>query len=111
MNRDGTVPWLDAKPGEDAYTYEVSHLTDDYGWVTETNFFDEIDEPVTTIRKRWHLVSEDVVTFHPSTELCPKCNGEGCVELSDITTDTCIQNCPTCGGSGVSPVAGEMTIE
>lgn len=88
----------EARPGEYAFTYDWPG--DEYGWVTDTAMFDEIDEPVTTVRKEWQLVCVDKVTFHPVNELCPECSGD----------PDQFGGCGTCDGSGLHPAAGTKEV-
>lgn len=57
------VPFGEAKPGEQAVVYDVSKLDWDFGWVTQTEYFDDIDDDLTVKRQVWQLISEDEVTF------------------------------------------------
>ena len=57
------VPFGEAKPGQQAYIYDVSKLGWDVAWVTETEYFDDCDDDITVKRQVWQLVSEDEVTF------------------------------------------------
>jgi len=96
---DRIVNFMDAKPGDLAHTY-TPDPTGECGWVTDVEWFDDVDVESRVKRQTWRLVSEERATFYPSTELCPSCHGEG----ETIITRTC----ETCGGSGVHPLAGQM---
>jgi len=95
----GIVPFFEAVPGQSSYVYDARPVGDEYGWVTDPDYFCDLDDPVTIKRQVWMLVSEDQVIFHPSTELCRDCQGEGTVGHDD---------CHRCGGDGRDPLAGEM---
>lgn len=90
------VPFSKARPGEESFTF--TDPTGEYAWVTDPEWFDDIDEPVTVTRQQWQLICEDRVTFHPKTELCPTCGGEGTVA------------CPTCDGAETHPLAGKIEV-
>ena len=99
------VPFSEAIAGMTSYTY-TAPPGDEYGWVTDTEYFDDIDDPVTVKRRLWTLVSEDTVTFHPRHELCDVCGGDGAVPSpAGIDVD-----CEKCGGDGDHPLAGQMEI-
>lgn len=108
------VPFTDAKPGDTALVYRCTP-GDEYGWVTDKEWFDDIDDPVTTVRQVWRLVSEETVTFHPSTELCPMCHGEEEITVKRVIGRKIEENvapCPTCKNDpGRHPHAGQMTVE
>ena len=98
----------DAKPGDTTVIFQC--LPDsEYGWVTDPEWFDDIDEPVTIIRQHWRLTEEGKVTFHPRTELCLTCNGEGEVQW-DHQAGPQIETCSMCKGDGVHPLAGQMEV-
>lgn len=99
------VPFDKAQPGEEAWVYKCPPLHD-YGWVTDPEWFDDMDEPTTVKRQLWRLVSEDEVTFHHSTELCPECHGDGAIP-SPAGVDV---ECAKCKGDGGHPLAGEMEV-
>ena len=105
---DRYVPMNEAKHGDLSATYDWRPMNDSYGWVNDVESFEGIEDPVTTTRKTWRLVGESKVTFHPATELCIQCGGEGEVEL-DRWTMTMIP-CPTCKGDGQHPLAGQVEI-
>lgn len=92
-----TVPFQDAKPGDEAHVFDYRPIGDEFGWVTDEGYFDDLDDPVTVTRQRWRLVSEDKVMFHPRTELCPDCDGDP-------------DECGTCDGDGRHPAAGSMEL-
>lgn len=68
----------------------------EFSFVTDPEYFEDVDDPLTIKRQTWRLVREEAVTFHPRTELCPTCAGEG-------------EECPTCE-DGLHPLAGEIEI-
>ncbi len=97
------VPFDSARAGEESIVFTCA-LGDEYGWVTDPEWFDDIDEPVTVKRQQWQLICEHEVTFHPRHELCPRCGGEGTHPLSDAIS------CATCHGDGRHPLAGQMEV-
>ena len=64
----------------------------EYDFVTQTEWFEDIDEPVELIMEDWSLTGSKLVTLYPALwtyEPCPNCGEEtkGCV------------TCPDCGQS------------
>ena len=101
-----TVNFRDAKLGDTANTWDWP-LSDEFGWVTDTDYFHDIDQPVTTKRRTWRLIAETTVTYHPTTELCPECHGDETVPSpAGIDID-----CPTCiNDPGRHPYAGQQEV-
>lgn len=95
----------EAKPGDATWVYPLpTEWHGEYAWTTDTSAeFDEIDEPVTIVRQRWLLERVETVIFHPRTELCGSCAGEG----GDHATG---RTCDECGGDGGHPLAGTMEV-
>lgn len=112
-------PFIEAELGDESYTYK-SDPSGEYGWVTDPEWFDDIDDPTTVTRQRWRLVGQDEVTFHPRTEPCPRCNGDGvlpCPLDTDGDGDCAFcskpyneHTCPDCGDDGRHPLAGRMEV-
>ena len=121
-----TVLFMDAEPGHLAYTW-TAEPDSDFGWYGDPEYFEEIDEPITTTRQLWRLVSTDRVTFHPAHELCPTCHGdpELCQvawhpahpdydvtppddRFSPVRTEG-YDGCD-CEGDGRHPLAGQMEV-
>lgn len=98
-----TTNFMDAKVGEHAWVYKCPP-GDEFGWVTDPEYWDDLDEPVVVKRQRWCLVAEDEVRFHPSHELCPSCGGDG-ASRSPVGIDI---ECEFCRGDGGHPLAGQM---
>lgn len=49
-------------------TYKLANgdlVGGEYGFVTDDEFFDDIDEPVEVVKQTWRLVSSETVTFKP----------------------------------------------
>lgn len=61
------VPFMDAKPGDESFVYRPMDADDcyldEYGWVTELEWFDERDREIRLVRQRWRLVAEDVLAL------------------------------------------------
>ncbi len=110
-------------------TYTGDAVTDmDLGAVNELEHFDDLDDPITLERREWVIVTVSTVIMHPRTELCTKCDGEGCnadhcTDCGDEYTDPCPRHashiselpcddgcCPTCEGDGTHPFAGQVEI-
>lgn len=54
--------------GESWTTYELADgdlIMGEFGWVTDTDFFDDLDDQVEVIRREWKLVKVDRVMFGP----------------------------------------------
>jgi hypothetical protein len=105
-------PFGSAAPGDRAVVY-TCQPGDEYGWVTDSVWFDDINEPVTVKRQVWQLVEETEVVFHPYHELCSKCEGEGEIVLPPVSptgedTDGHPVPCKACDGFGLHPAAGQM---
>lgn len=109
------VPFIDAQPGDHAYTYRPDP-SGEFGWVTDAEWFDDIDGPVTVTRQCWLLERTETVVFHPRHELCPTCRGDEEVVLPPVRPtgedfDGHPVQCPTCKSNpGLHPLAGEMEI-
>lgn len=101
----------DAKPGDATWVYPLpTEWHGEYAWTTDTTAeFDEIDEPVTIVRQRWLLERTETVVFHPRTELCPECHGDGETTTHGILGVDLIR-CPVCEGDGRHPLAGTMEV-
>lgn len=106
--RDDVVPFSEATVGEETYTYRPDP-SGEYGWLTDPEWWGDLDDPETVTRQRWRLVSEDTVVFHPLTELCPRCHGEG-QERYPVGSGYADHDCTLCGGSGGHPLAGQMEV-
>lgn len=91
-----TVNFNEAHAGQQAFVFRCPP-GDEHGWVTDPEWWNDIDDPVRTKRQRWMLLSEDDVVFHPRHELCPACGGD----------DT---RCDFCDSTGTHPLAGQMEI-
>lgn len=112
-----TIDFDKARAGESAFVY-VCPPGDEHGWVTDPEWWNDIDEPVTVVRQQWQLVHEDKVTFHDRTELCPECNGDGAapnaqdIDDIDVATEYALvaTDCSRCGGDGRHPLAGQMEV-
>lgn len=107
MRTDDVTDMREAEPGDVAWVYPLPReWHGEYGWTTDVSAeFEEIDDPVTIVRQRWLLVRTEFVVFHPRTELCPRCDGDGVV--------VCIggsMECGLCRGDGGHPLAGRMEI-
>lgn len=99
------VNFMNARAGDEAFVWKCKP-GDEYGWVTDPEWWDDIDEPVETVRQQWQLICEDKVIFHPKHELCPKCHGDGAVP-SPAGIDV---ECDKCKGDGGHPLAGQMEV-
>lgn len=42
-----------------------SPIFGEYAWVTQEEFFDDVDEPTRVIKETWTLAESEVVTFNP----------------------------------------------
>lgn len=78
----------------------------EFGWVSDPDYFTDADEPVTVVRRRWVLVERTEVTWHPTTELCRTCGGDGDLVAADGET---LMPCGRCDGDGGDPDAGSWT--
>ena len=77
-------------------------VCDEFSFVTETEWFEDDDEPLQLRRQTWSLISEEVGTYWPtSIQLCDSCVGEGEIEGDDGPIE-----CPTCKGTGEHPMRG-----
>ena len=67
---------------------------DEFGWVSDTDMFTESDfyVPMTTVRRRYRLLDETTVTWHPRGMLCTRCQGEGEV----LQSWEALTACPRC---------------
>ena len=72
----------------------------EYGWVTEREYFDDLDDPLTTVRQFWRLERRQEVIIHPRGELCNECGGDP-EEFG---------GCGTCDDSGVHPCEGQVEV-
>ena len=59
------VPFEDAMPGDDAYTYEEQPgpTAGEFGWVSHLEYFDDRSCDVRLIRKRWKLLEIDEIVL------------------------------------------------
>ena len=101
------VDFCNAKVGEEAWVYTCPDGWDEFAWTSHAETFDDIDEALTVVRRRWLLVEEQTVVFHPATELCPLCHGDG-VDRSLYFGDD--RECSLCKGDGGHPLAGQMEV-
>jgi len=103
------TPFSEAKPGDMSFVYVVPpEMRDDVGWVTDPEWFEDLDDPATVTRQVWQLLGERTVIFHPSHELCPVCHGEGEIEHADTMTNS---DCLFCDGDGRHPLAGQEEVK
>lgn len=108
------VPFSVAELGDQSHVYRCPP-GQDFGWVTDPEYFDDCDVPTVVKRQVWQLVAEDTVVFHPPTQLCPTCQGEEIVTIAIEGPDsfgnyeTVERDCPNCE-DGRHPFAGRMEI-
>lgn len=78
----------------------------EFGWVTDPEYFEDTDDEITVTRRRYQLLDEVQVTWHPTTMLCRDCGGEGDLVAADGET---LIPCKRCDGDGGDPLAGTWT--
>ena len=107
------TPFSEAKPGDESYTYDARPVTDEFGWVTDLEFFTEdLLDPIDLKRQRWRLVSEDTIRIHPRAMLCTTCFGDEVVPEGDGDEGGGVHEvaCPRCDGSGTDPDEGKVVV-
>lgn len=64
------VPFMNARPGQSAYVYDVRDLHWDYAWETDPDAIEECvldcGEVITVKRQLWQLIEQEEVTFSPT---------------------------------------------
>jgi hypothetical protein len=110
MGRAGSVgavtPFGEATPGQESFVYSGKTVTDmEFGFLTDLDYLDDVDDSVVLTRQRWRLVEEILVVKLPSILLCVECNGDG--EVADGTEK---MDCPRCDGDGNDPRSGEVLM-
>ncbi len=55
-------------------------INGDFGWVTDLDWFDDLDGPIELVRTTWRCEAQAHVRRSPGMTLCPLCEGEGVVE-------------------------------
>lgn len=95
------APWLlDELEARDAAkvmtTYRLADgelIAGEFGWVAETEWFDDGDDPVELVREVWQRVKVDRLTYLPTSyhPPCEACETEGELNGTD---------CPECDGEG-----------
>jgi hypothetical protein len=67
MPGDPVALFAQAAVGDEAYTYEhpdpTAFVADDHTWVTDLEWFDDRDDAVTLVRKRWRLVEVETIVL------------------------------------------------
>ena len=77
--RGAEVWWEAMLEGRDVrlVTYKMADgdlVNDEFGWVTDTDFFDDVDEPIDLVKEVWVRVSVEDYTHHPSVCYCSTCD-------------------------------------
>lgn len=116
--RPDVTDMREANVGDATWVYPLPReWHGEYGWTTDTAAeFECIDDPVEVVRQRWLLVRAETVVFHPRTELCETCAGEGVITVPipdpmGLGADDIDEiDCPGCEGDGQHPLAGQMEV-